>query len=764
MSTFSTPSSLTQTSSFNNPYPMLYELFAHSSSDSISESREQINALPKEVRDKLFWNVWNLNHRPPESNYGEIHVLDNRAILLRAITNIARDAYTQLASPDRRHIAYAYNGHLTGQLLQELSLVADRPAFSFYHDRTPYGKLLSLLLLEEGSSQEEAAETIRSLPNDLKQTLFWNIWDIAERPPEAHFGETHALDSIPALRQAICRIVDHFADQIRTGNGQIKTELEDLLDIPKFDSVYAFQVLSILDEHLGHLSIEMDTLINEWFNEWSCWNPDPHAKEAIVHFINNPRQTVLDLSDAVFYSLPDIFHLEPFVSRLQELRASDCNLIILPDSLRALRSLVHLDLSRNPNLSLLPDSICQLASLKILKLDRCNFTVLPSSIVDLQALTHLYLAYNPSFEHSVLERLVQRSSPPKIDIFQSCSASSSQPSEDFSEIDSDVLKRLYSLQTLAQSNHNPFRALIQQFSLSSKVLSFDLDQLVKQYTDGNTEYSLVELSSFIDWAGIPFAEPSRAQFEEIISRHLDEQAEDAHTAVANRLMGLLASYFTAQRPKASIGSNQETILKEQFRRAYYGIIDADSDCVDQMLSQLETLVLDIVAEGDLGQNSNGNQMKLLQFTALALCKYRNSLLKQIIAKELPREEHATDIERDVAKLIAQEVGQNGEIYESGARFSGLVHDLSGKISLVRAKFWEEYKPMEYLLNDLRTYHGNHKGLRNQILSWASNRFDLEKLSPLVSEEPEGFAVIDGGNFTYPGLILFLDEIGIVHPR
>lgn len=743
---------------------MLYELFAHSSSDSVSENREQINALPKEVRDKLFWNVWNLNHRPPESNYGEIHVLDNRTILLRAITNIARDAYTQLASPDRRHIAYAYNGHLTGQLLQELSLVADRSSLSFHEDRTPYGKLLSMLLLEEGSSHEEAAETIRSLPNDLKQTLFWNIWDLAGRPPEAHFGETHALDSIPVLRQAICRIVDHFADQIRAGNGQIKNELEDLLDIPKFDSVYGVQVLSILDEHLGHLSIEMNTLIDDWFNDWSCWNPDPYAKEAIVHFINNPRQTILDLSDATLYSLPDIFHLEPFVSRLQELRASDCNLIILPDSLSGLRSLVHLDLSRNPNLCQLPDSIGQLSSLKVLKLDRCNLTKLPPSIGDLQALTHLYLGYNPSFEHSELDQLVQRSNPPTIDIIHSSSPSSSQPCECCSEIDPDILKRLYSLKTLAQSSPDPLSALIQQFSLSSKVLSFDLDQLVKQYTNGNTEYSLVELSSFIDWAGIPDAEASREQFEAIISRHLDEQAEDAHTAVANRYMGLLASYFTAQRQNTSVGTDQETILKAQFRRAYYGIIDADSDCVDQMLSQLETLVLDIVAEGDLGQNSNGNQMKLVQFTALALCKYRNSLLKQIIAKELPREEHASDIERDVAKLIAQEVGQNGEIYESGARFSGLVHDLSDKISLVRGKFWEEYKPMEYLLNDLRTYHGNHKGLRNQILSWASHRFDLEKLSPLLSEESDGFAVVDGGNFTYPGLILLLDEIGIVHPR
>lgn len=746
----------------SNPFPLLYDLYAHSTPDSQTESREQINALPSDIRQKLFWNVWNLNNRPFESNFGEVHVLDNRNVLLQAITNIAREAYGRLPRPDQQRLSYAYENRFAGQLLLELSALQDR--HPIIDDLSIYEKLLNLIFILEGEDLLEIEQIVHSLPVDLQQRIFWNIWDLAGRPPENHFGKTHLLDSKSNLQLAVSRIAHHFLDQLKEKD-RILDELYDSSFDESYDRTTVIEILTVLNEHLGHLTPEMRNIIDEW----SEWGNDAHAKEAIIRFINNPTQTILDLSGTDIHLLPEIFHLEPFVSRLKEFRASHCQLLFLPDSMDAFRSLARLDISFNPNFNAFHESIGRLTNLKILKAEHCNLISLPQSIGDLRTLTHLYLANNPYLEPSSLDLLAHLAPSVKIDIEVGCppslaqqQSSSSAPSSSIN-VDPEVLSRLNSIKAIAESRPDSLCAMTHHFSPNSKILTFDLDQLAKQYITSDAQYSSVELSNFIDWSGIPAADKSRARFGEAIQDYIGEQTYDAQSVVANRYFGLLAAYFTSQRSRVSIGSHEETLLKEQFRRVYHAIIDADEDCVDQMLSQLEPLVLDIVAEGDLAQSSCADQMKIIHFTGLALCKYRNNLLKQIVAKEFPCEPHVADLERYISKQIAAEIGQNGEIFETGALFPGVVTDLEGKTALARARFKEQYKPLEYLLRDLRTYHAINQTLRNQILLWARNNFDLENLSPLLSEDPK-FQVEDGGNFTYPGLLLLLDQIGIVHPR
>ncbi|MBS0652205.1 MAG: leucine-rich repeat domain-containing protein [Verrucomicrobia bacterium] len=746
-----------------NPFSLLYDLYAHSTPDSQTESREQINALPLDIRQKLFWNVWNLNNRPFESNYGEVHVLDNRNVLLQAITNIAREAYGRLPRPDQQRLSYAYENRFAGQLLLELSALQDRHPIA--DNQTIYEKLLNLIFILEGEDLLEIEQIVHSLPVDLQQRIFWNIWDLAGRPPENNYGEIHLLDSKSNLQLAVSRITHHFLDQLKEKE-EILDELYVLGCVDSYDRTSAIQILTVLNEHLENLTPEMRNIIDEW----SEWGNDPHAKEALIQFINNPTQTILDLSGTQIHLLPEIFHLEPFVSRLKEFSASHCDLLFLPDSMHVLQPLTRMDISYNPSFNAFQESIGQLTNLKILKADHCNLISLPKSIGDLRALTYLYLANNPYLEPSSLDLLAHLDPSVKIDIEVGCSpssaqqqASSSVPSSSIN-VDPEVLSRLNSIKAIAESHPDSLHALTHHFSPNSKILTFDLDQLAKQYITSDAQYSSVELSNFIDWSDIPAADGSRTQFQDAIQEYIEEQSYDPQSIVANRYFGLLAAYFTSQRKRVSIGSNEETRLKEQFRRVYHAIIDADEDCVDQMLSQLEPLVLDIVAEGDLAQSACADQMKIIHFTGLALCKYRNNLLKQIVAKEFPYEPHVADLERYISKQIATEIGQNGEIFETGALFTGVVSDLEGKTALAKARFKEQYKPLEYLLRDLRTYHAINQVSRNQILLWARNNFDLDNLSPLLSEDPKGYEAAEGGNFTYPGLVLLLDQIGIVHPR
>jgi len=745
----------------SNPFPLLYDLYAYSTPDSQLETREQINALPLDIRQKLFWNVWNLNNRPLESNFGEVHVLDSHSVLLQAIQNIAREAYSHLPKADQFRLFYAYKNRFPGQLLLELSALQDPHRIT--DDQTFYEKLLNLILILGDDDVSQIEPIIHSLPIELREMIFWNIWDLAGRPSENNFGQTHLLDSKSNLQLAVSRIAIHFLKKLRNKESVVGL-VYDYFE--SYDLTSTIELLTILNEHLGHLTPKMKSRIDEW----SDLGNDPHATEALIRFINNPHQTILDLSGTKIHSLPEIFHLEPFVSRLKEFRASHCDLMFLPDSLGTLQSLTRIDISHNPNFNAFHESIGRLTNLKILKADNCNLASIPQSIGNLRALTHIYLANNLHLVPSSYTALAQLDPSIKIDIQIAPSPSTSQQQAASSScssdvhIDPEVLRRLNAIKAIAHSHPDSLTALIQQFSPSSKILTFDLDQLVKQYITSDAQYSSVELTNFIDWAGIPAGHNSRARFANAILDYIGEHKYNAQSVVANRYFGILAAYFTSQRARVSIGSPEETLLKEQFRRVYWGIIDADQDCVDQMLSQLESLVLDIVAEGDLAQSACADQMKIIHFVGLALCKYRNNLLKQIVAKEFPHEPHMADLERNISKRIAAEIGQNGEIFETGALFTGVVADLEGKTALAIERFQEQYNPLEYLLRDLRTYHGINKVLRNQILIWARINFDLENLSPLLSEEPEGFAVIDGGNFTYPGLVLLLDQIGIVHYR
>lgn len=166
--------------------------------------------------------------------------------------------------------------------------------------------------------------------------------------------------------------------------------------------------------------------IDKWVEEGSPNERDERnrIKLDLLRFYYNDK-TDLYLSSKGVSSLPDIFDLQPFTSKLKALYLSGegscsdhlsesyCRLlgiryinslpeplnstvfIRLPESLGSLQALTTLDLITNSFTILLPESLGNLQALTTLNLScNRNLTTLPESLGNLQALTTLNLSFN----------------------------------------------------------------------------------------------------------------------------------------------------------------------------------------------------------------------------------------------------------------------------------------------------------------------------------------------------------------------------------
>ncbi|MBS0654136.1 MAG: hypothetical protein JSR39_11505, partial [Verrucomicrobia bacterium] len=184
-----------------------------------------------------------------------------------------------------------------------------------------------------------------------------------------------------------------------------------------------------------------------------------------------------------------------------------------------------------------------------------------------------------------------------------------------------ALTRLGEIEAMVRPGQQAVTELNGHFEPSAHILQFNLDRLLQRY---QTQHNPSKLYDFLDWAGIP-DDAQRNAFRMAVDP-FERGGDEQHTTVKNLLKNL-AEYFVQQRARVTVGSPEETALKEQFTRAYESIIDANNNCIDQMLSQLQTLVLDVIAEGDTAQGG-AVQLKIINKAGLALCKYRTNLLKE----------------------------------------------------------------------------------------------------------------------------------------
>ncbi|MBS0607235.1 MAG: hypothetical protein JSR57_09815 [Verrucomicrobia bacterium] len=344
----------------------------------------------------------------------------------------------------------------------------------------------------------------------------------------------------------------------------------------------------------------------------------------------------------------------------------------------------------------------------------------------------------------------------------------------------EALNRLAEIQGMVPSAENTLSELNNRFRLHSQILRFDLAAVLQRYETTDLPSKLFD---FLDWAGIN-DDDERANFRRIVLTYdnfiTSADAEpngyydDRYQTAAN-LLSKLAEYFSQQQARVVPGSPEEDALKEQFGRVVTSIIDANNNCITQTISQIQTLLLDVIADGDAASNGNSTHTKIIYRASLAMCKYRASLIKEIIARQNPNDHSHVYIERDVIQRVARLLRLNESIINSDAND---YYDEYGdpRVHAALRAFGEEYKPFEHLVKELRTYHGAYQSLRNELLIWASEYYDFgdepganlpdgtaaPDMEPRLSEDPANI-LSNGGNFNYPGLVSMLEALGLVRP-
>ncbi|QZA58748.1 leucine-rich repeat domain-containing protein [Candidatus Rhabdochlamydia porcellionis] len=215
-------------------------------------------------------------------------------------------------------------------------------------------------------------------------------------------------------------------EELRIRNNQIQDLPESLIQLKALKKIYlAYTCLSELSlkilcqlpdcsiNGLEYTSLcqrkrgsyqEDQSTSKEILNQWKQKNigQEPANRVQALHnvrsFCKNANTNTLNLRKLDLTDLPNIFHFEPFVSRLEHLDISGNKLQELPPSICSLKALKTLNLSNNQfhneSLADLPELFLQSATLIRLELDGNRLNICPKFLCNLPNLKVLNISKN----------------------------------------------------------------------------------------------------------------------------------------------------------------------------------------------------------------------------------------------------------------------------------------------------------------------------------------------------------------------------------
>ena len=677
-------------------------------------------------------------------------------------TKLAQDHAVAAAMLDYDHTAIPGNSWVTcGQ--HDWSVCTHLLATSVYTRLF----LLKVLTLRETSSTVYQAEIHLSfLPESVRQQIFSTVCELSGNPPEPSYGKVHVFDSLFRLQQTIDKVaLELFRSLPPSQKHEIAQKMwGNAIEDPNWKEEDAANnvplLLKTMDASLGDLTPELQRILDEWIDQAEPTEQRAEARSKIIDFLKDPRETSLDLDKMRLKSLPSIFDQPPFILRLKLLSLCHNQLISLPEHIGLLRKLTFLNLAGNQTLQSWPDGLLNLPSTCPVGLKDTGLS--ESTLKKWEALRKLAHIQEVMV---IPHRRKLRSGADPFKIF-----GKTLESRRLSGVEQDLRRILGGTLETSCGIASELEILSAAFEPSPDISRFDLDALLQKYQQTNPPPS--RLFAFMDWAGIP-NDDRRQEFEDTVhlvlhSAHIGTQRH----AIVQKLFSTLAEYFDQHRRQAGIGTPTETTLKNKFIGVYESLINANSSCIDQILSQLQMILLHVVAEN--AAEANPSQANITRQAALSLCRHRGSLLWDILERQNPGEVHMADLEREVIRQLNYRLGLDlGNIFSAGAAYrESTVVDLHRKVDAAVEAFENEYNPMKYLLTNLRTYHGDLQSLRNEILIWANQNYDLsdedsEKSTPFntmdqrLSEDFKAKPASDGGNLTFPAIAMLLHQLGLI---
>jgi hypothetical protein len=327
---------------------------------------------------------------------------------------------------------------------------------------------------------------------------------------------------------------------------------------------------------------------------------------------------------------------------------------------------------------------------------------------------------------------------------------------------------------------------IDKFDCPENILKFDLDAALTKYRDDQKPNIML---LWFDYA-MPDS-TLRKDFKEILDGFLlnpnNPQFKTVRSLFSKIYYILLDKETRIQNLPTDKKEDATKALKEQIQNIVASILDASSNCIDQTLSQLENIIIEVIAtENPLGKN---DAISLLQYQAShVLFRHRSNLIKEIIVKDPALREttspdveeknkpgdHVADIEREVKKQVAEVLDIKGSIFEDGAQFNKLIKDAmdeatSRTVHLFFGLNDQEplYKPAEYLLKHCQGIASEIPKFRTDLTHWATIYYGLtgnDELSKAIAKDQqalEELCTIAAVDLTKAGTQLLLEAAGII---
>jgi hypothetical protein len=312
------------------------------------------------------------------------------------------------------------------------------------------------------------------------------------------------------------------------------------------------------------------------------------------------------------------------------------------------------------------------------------------------------------------------------------------------------------------------------------IRNYDLDAILAPYNANHPVHSLTNLCGYAqfnaDW-----------ELRNILNGYANVNPERfPQKAIVKRLFSQLYDFFDQQKRTFVAGSEQELIFKAQIRDTFNRIIDAHNNCIDQVTSQMESIVCDVMANFASIQGAANAEERLRNQAAYLLFKYKCNLIREICITEYPDDPHLADLERLIKQRIAGMMGAHGAIMDAGAFYNGMNGDIAQKAERVvniclgvaiedRATLQVQarraalkYDPEKFLVDSIKSSIGNARTLRNDVLLWARKHFLLEEDNDLTTQFDQAIsenygdytAASQGGNLTHQATLYLLEKVGI----
>jgi hypothetical protein len=264
-------------------------------------------------------------------------------------------------------------------------------------------------------------------------------------------------------------------------------------------------------------------------------------------------------------------------------------------------------------------------------------------------------------------------------------------------------------------------------------------------------------------------------------------AKSSHTSDQSRLVAKYMSYihdiFSNRRERLnSLKTSEEKAIKEKafkqtIKTFITEIIDANTNCVDQMVSRLNIQILNIIINEVPSSDKNKEDIRKKKLTfkvGLALCQLRESLISEHAVKLYPHEAHMADLERYAKGQLADRMNLAGSIFKSGAFYQSIM-DRDEKTNKIGEAALADYD-LNYLIWLTEECQASKNSvpvtssLRDDIFTWANNHLHtnslkdndafIEKISAFLNDELVPNAK-DGGPLTFEATLAYLETIGIL---